>query len=159
MYSWAYRIDGFLLWIHNLIFIMCYRCFIEELDFNVSNPNPIFNVSELSQYIPLEDDHIEKCLKYDPQEPNRTIGCGDKYVYDLEYHKESRVISVGFVYYNLFLMVIRMRVYLLFVLWKMRCWLKWDLVCDLRWERALIQTIYILGVLVGAIVLGPMADK
>ncbi|OXA62122.1 Organic cation transporter-like protein [Folsomia candida] len=37
--------------------------------------------------------------------------------------------------------------------------ISWNLVCDQRWERAIIQAIYIFGVLVGAIVLGPMADK
>ncbi|ODM92283.1 Organic cation transporter protein [Orchesella cincta] len=35
----------------------------------------------------------------------------------------------------------------------------WDLVCDQRWLRALIQSFYMGGVLLGAFTLGPLADK
>ncbi|CAG7665288.1 unnamed protein product [Allacma fusca] len=35
----------------------------------------------------------------------------------------------------------------------------WDLVCDIRWERSALQSIYMFGVLMGAIILGSLADK
>ncbi|GBP42315.1 Organic cation transporter protein [Eumeta japonica] len=37
--------------------------------------------------------------------------------------------------------------------------IEWDLVCDNRWRGALAQTMYMLGVFTGAVVLGGMADK
>lgn len=37
--------------------------------------------------------------------------------------------------------------------------IEWNLVCDQRWLGALAQTIYMLGVFTGAVVLGGMADK
>ncbi|XP_028173894.1 organic cation transporter protein [Ostrinia furnacalis] len=37
--------------------------------------------------------------------------------------------------------------------------IEWNLVCDRRWMGALAQTIYMLGVFTGAVVLGGMADK
>ncbi|XP_013192131.1 organic cation transporter protein isoform X1 [Amyelois transitella] len=37
--------------------------------------------------------------------------------------------------------------------------IEWDLVCDKRWMGALAQTIYMMGVFTGAVVLGSMADK
>ncbi|XP_063826789.1 organic cation transporter protein [Ostrinia nubilalis] len=37
--------------------------------------------------------------------------------------------------------------------------IEWKLVCDRRWMGALAQTIYMLGVFTGAVVLGGMADK
>lgn len=37
--------------------------------------------------------------------------------------------------------------------------MEWSLVCDKRWMGALAQTIYMLGVFTGAVVLGGMADK
>lgn len=37
--------------------------------------------------------------------------------------------------------------------------IEWGLVCDKRWMGALAQTIYMLGVFTGAVVLGGMADK
>ena len=36
--------------------------------------------------------------------------------------------------------------------------LQMNLVCEKRWIRAVLQSIYMVGVLVGAIVLGPLAD-
>ncbi|KAK2715488.1 hypothetical protein QYM36_010185 [Artemia franciscana] len=36
---------------------------------------------------------------------------------------------------------------------------EWDLVCDRRWMRAAAQSIFMFGVLFGAAILGPMADK
>lgn len=35
----------------------------------------------------------------------------------------------------------------------------WDLVCDHEWMGKIAQTIYMLGVLTGALILGPLADK
>ncbi|XP_047025397.1 organic cation transporter protein isoform X1 [Helicoverpa zea] len=37
--------------------------------------------------------------------------------------------------------------------------MEWNLICDKRWMGALAQTIYMLGVFTGAVVLGGMADK
>ncbi|XP_059057509.1 organic cation transporter protein isoform X1 [Achroia grisella] len=37
--------------------------------------------------------------------------------------------------------------------------MEWNLVCDKRWMGALAQTVYMLGVFTGAVVLGGMADK
>lgn len=36
---------------------------------------------------------------------------------------------------------------------------EWNFVCDKRWQIAIAQTIYMLGTLVGAFVLGGLADK
>ncbi|KAM3958955.1 LOW QUALITY PROTEIN: organic cation transporter protein [Aphomia sociella] len=37
--------------------------------------------------------------------------------------------------------------------------IEWNLVCDKRWMGAIAQTVYMLGVFTGAVVLGGMADK
>ncbi|CAH2047294.1 unnamed protein product, partial [Iphiclides podalirius] len=37
--------------------------------------------------------------------------------------------------------------------------IEWDFVCDKRWMGAVAQTVYMLGVFTGAVVLGGMADK
>ncbi|XP_049872475.1 organic cation transporter protein isoform X1 [Pectinophora gossypiella] len=37
--------------------------------------------------------------------------------------------------------------------------MEWDLVCEKRWMGAIAQTVYMLGVFTGAVVLGGMADK
>ncbi|CAG9787719.1 unnamed protein product [Diatraea saccharalis] len=37
--------------------------------------------------------------------------------------------------------------------------IEWNLICDRRWMGALAQTVYMLGVFTGAVVLGGMADK
>jgi hypothetical protein len=81
-----------------MAFLFC-RCFVPELDGNGSDLTPLFNVSELRQYIPVKaDGQVDSCQRYDPLENATIEGCEDGFVFDREYYKESRVIEVSILY-------------------------------------------------------------
>lgn len=69
------------------------RCFIDEIDVN-SNYSHTFDPDILRPFIPVENDVLDGCSKYkNPYEYSETVAC-DKRIFDLTYHKESRVIEV-----------------------------------------------------------------
>ncbi|ODN02543.1 Organic cation transporter protein [Orchesella cincta] len=110
-----------------------HRCFIKEIDLYNSTAlaeSPVFNASILAEYIPLKQNgELDSCRKFSSPFDNST----------------SMSCNGQFVYDKS--IYLQSRVY------------EWDTVCENKWQRALIQSIYVFGVFNGALIAGALSDR
>ncbi|KAI5630838.1 sugar transporter domain-containing protein [Phthorimaea operculella] len=112
------------------------QCWIDGVDTNVSIA--AWNSSEILAAIPqIAPGKIHNCLMYVPN--NETSRNGT-----LTYSNANTTCS-RWVFDDTYRSSSRA--------------IEWELVCDKRWMGAIAQTVYMLGVFTGAVVLGGMADK
>ncbi|CAL8116231.1 unnamed protein product [Orchesella dallaii] len=87
------------------------------------------SLDSLHKYIPLDSNgQLDACLKYDGIGANHTVVSCDGHYFYNTTYYTSSRV------------------------------IDWDLVCDRRWMRALLQSVYMFGVGLGAYILGSMAD-
>ncbi|KAG9475527.1 solute carrier family 22 member 20-like [Eleutherodactylus coqui] len=111
-----------------------HRCWIPGLDNSTVN----YNLSNFAPFIPLdEDQNTKSCMRFRNSElPNPTNGT---------FKKDTELCKDGWVYDR--------------SVFSSTIVTEWDLVCNYRKMRQVAQSIYMAGVLVGALILGTLSDR